>query len=136
MRKVIKMLSMVLVSAGLLGFAAGCDDDDGGGGGGGGGSVVGTWALNAGSTVTGNVVWYVHFNKDGTYTISDNADGSAERVHGTYTQSGDAVTGPFVNPGVGDGRIDATVSDGVIVLDFVEYWHSPNKHVPYAGTKF
>ncbi len=112
---------------------AGCESD--GGNDGGGADVVGTWALYSGGSIQGNIAWYVHFKPDNTYTISDNANGSAERVSGTYQVSGNTVTGPFVNPGVGDGRIDATVTDGVIHLDFVEYWHTPNKVVPYTGTK-
>lgn len=129
------LAAMVMATALFMGTgceSGGGDDDDRGGGG---GSVVGTWALDPGSTVTGNPYWYINFKEDGSYTITDNADGSGQRVRGTYSQDGDNVTGPFTNPGVGEGRIDATISNGVLLLDFVEYWHTPNKHVPYAGTK-
>ena len=98
-------------------------------------SVVGVWALQEGSTYTGNPYWYVTFNADGTYAISNNPDGSGQRVYGTYTTSGETVTGPFTNPGVGEGRIDAVYLGNDILLDFVEYWHSPEKHVLYAGAR-
>lgn len=123
-----------LMVASAVTLSTGCDGG-GDGGGGGGSDVVGTWALYPGSTIQGSPVWYINFNKDKTYNITDNADGSGERVYGTYTQDGNTITGPFTNPGVGDGRIDATVTDGVMQLNFVEYWHSPHKVVPYAGNK-
>lgn len=97
--------------------------------------VVGVWALQEGSTYSGNTTWYITFNPNGTYAISDNADGSAERVSGTYTVSGETVTGPFTNPGVGEGRIDGVYVGNDILVDFVEYWHSPEKHVLYAGVR-
>ena len=97
--------------------------------------VVGVWALQEGEAYTGATTWYITFNPDGTYAISNNADGSGQRVSGTYTDSGGAVTGPFTNPGVGNGRIDAVYSGNDILLDFVEYWHTPEKHVLYAGVR-
>lgn len=117
---------------GVLGLAgAGCDSGDDGGG----GDSAGVWALYGGSTIAGSPVWYLHLQSDGSYFISDNADGSGVRVTGTYSDSGNTITGPFNNPGVGEGRIDATISGGVMQLNFVEYWHTPNKVVPYAGQK-
>ncbi len=129
-----RAVSALAVAAVLL--TVGCEDGGGDDSGGSGGSDIrGTWALNSGSTVTGNTVWFIHFKNDGSYAISNNADGSGQRVSGTYSQSGNTVTGPFTNPGVGKGRIDGVVTGGVLQLDFVEYWHTPNKHVPYAGRK-
>ncbi len=124
---------MVATVLGVMGFGAGCDSGDDGGGGGGG--FGGVWALNGGDTVQGSPVWFAHFNPDGTYFISDNADGSGVRVTGTYSVSGGNLVGPFTNPGVGEGRVEATIADGVIHLNFIEYWHTPNKVVPYAGVK-
>lgn len=98
-------------------------------------AFVGTWVLYEGDTVQGNPSWYVHFIDDGTFFISDNADGTRVRVSGTYSESNGALVGPFTNPGVGEGRVEAVIADGVISLDFIEYWHTPNKVVPYAGTK-
>ena len=42
---------------------------------------------------------------------------------------------PFVNPGTGEGEIVATLAGATLNLDFVEFWHSPPKHIPYTGTK-
>lgn len=124
------VLAAALGTLGLVG--AGCDSGDDGGGG---GSAAGVWALYAGTSVSGTPVWYLHLQSDGTYFISDGQDGSGVRVTGTYTQSGDSIVGPFTNPGVGEGSIEATISGGVMQLNFIEYWHQPHKVVPYAGQK-
>ena len=41
----------------------------------------------------------------------------------------------MVNPGIGTGEIVAVLEGATLSLDFVEFWHSPAKHVPYTGTK-
>lgn len=134
-----RIFKFVMVAAvfGAMGIGAGCDSGDGGdgGGSGGGGDFSGIWALVSGSTGEGSIVWYAHFNSDGSYFISNNADGSGVRVTGTYSVSGGKLVGPFTNPGVGEGRVEATITDGVMKLDFIEYWHTPNKVVPYSGRK-
>ena len=95
-------------------------------------AFVGTWALrDAGGTLT----WYILFNADNTWLISDTADGSAQRVYGTYVVEGNVAAGPMINPGTGEGEITATLAGNTLSLDFVEFWHSPPKHVPYTGTK-
>jgi len=142
-----KHLAALLVLGVALFAGAGCSDDDGGSdndddtevvagtnetavaG------IVGVWALQEGTTYTGSTTWYITFNPGGTYAISDNADGSGQRVSGTYSVSGETVTGPFTNPGVGEGRIDGVFIGNDILVDFVEYWHSPEKHVFYAGVR-
>ena len=117
---------VLLVAAALV---SGCESG-GGDGGSGGGSVVGTWSLtNGGST------WYILFAADGSWLISDTADGSSRRVFGSYTMSGDSISGSMTNPGVGSGEIAATISGDSISLDFIEHWHTPYKHVPYTGTR-
>lgn len=134
MRRMVVVLGMVAVCmVSMLGM--GCESDGGGGGGGGGGNFAGTWALYEGSSIGTSPYWYAHFNEDKTYFISDNADGSGVRVRGTYEVSDKKLTGPFTNPGVGEGRVEATINDGIMALDFIEYWHTPNKVVPYAGVK-
>lgn len=117
---------VLLVAAALV---SGCESG-GGDGGSGGGSVVGTWSLtNGGST------WFILFAEDGSWLISDTADGSRRRVYGSYTVDGDAVRGSMTNPGVGTGEIAATISGDSISLDFIEHWHTPYKHVAYTGTR-
>lgn len=133
MTRRLAMTALAVVALALGGM--GCENGGGGDDDGGGGSVTGTWALFSGAAGEGSPAWYIHFNNDSTYFISDNQDGSGVRVRGTYDQSGSSVTGPFTNPGVGNGRIEATVNGSSINLNFIEYWHTPNKVVPYAGTK-
>ena len=130
-----KLLSMALLALAiplsLAGCGGGSDGDSGDSGSGDNGKFVGTWALSSGGAVS----WYVIFNDDNSWLISDTADGSARRCYGTYTVDGDTAAGPMVNPGVGTGEIVATLSGDSMAFDFVEYWHSPYKHVPYTGVK-
>jgi hypothetical protein len=115
---------MALVAVVMVGCEGGGGDGDNTS------DINGTWALYSGSTIA----YYIHFS-NGTYYMSQNADGTAVDVtDGTYTITDGFITGPFVNPGVGDGRIDATVTDGVMALDFVEYWGS-GKTYSFTGTK-
>jgi major membrane immunogen (membrane-anchored lipoprotein) len=98
-------------------------------------AFVGTWALYGGDTIQGSIAWYVNFREDGTYNVTMNADGTGQKVYGTYTVTDGALVGPFTNPRVGEGRVEATITNGVMHLDFIEYWHTPNKVVPYTGSK-
>jgi len=95
-------------------------------------SFVGTWKLTPSE---GGTSWYAFFYANGSWKICDNADGSSQRVYGSYSVSGATLNGNMTNPGVGTGAIVATVSDGVMTLDFIEYWHTPNKTVRYTGSK-
>ena len=95
-------------------------------------AFVGTWALREG---TSEVKWYILFKADNSWLISDTADGSAQRVYGTYAVEDNRAAGPMVNPGTGEGEIVATLDDANLSLDFVEYWHDPHKHILYNGTK-
>ena len=95
-------------------------------------AFVGTWALRQGNGAT---EWYILFKADNSWLISDTADGSAQRVYGTYVVEGNRAAGPMVNPGTGEGEIIATLSGANLALDFVEFWHDPHKHVLYNGTK-
>jgi hypothetical protein len=132
----IKKAAGVLAAAVMMsGLFLGCEGDGGGGGNeGGSSSFVGTWALYLGSSIQGDP-WYVHFQSDGTFFISNQQDGTTVRVSGTYTVSDGALTGPFTNPGVGDGRVEATIANDLMSLDFIEYLHTPNKVGHYTGTK-
>ena len=94
-------------------------------------SIVGTWKLVG----KDGSAWYGHFAADGSWKITDDAKGAAHRVHGTYTCDGRKFSGPMVNPNVGNGKIEGTISGKSMSMDFVEYWHDPAKHVPYTGTK-
>ena len=119
-------------------IATGCD-----GGGGGGGSAtneadafVGTWQLFKGKALEGEPIWYVHFKGDNTLFFSNFPDGSRVRSTGTYSVSGGNLVGPFANPPTGNGRVEAKlVNSTMLDLDFIEYWHTPNKVIHYAGRK-
>lgn len=94
-------------------------------------NFVGTWKL---ASATG-ASWYAFFYPDGNWKICDNADGSSQRVFGSYSVSGGTLNGNMTNPGVGTGSITATIYNGVMTLDFVENWNSPPSTVRYTGTR-
>lgn len=94
-------------------------------------SLVGTWSLTDASGFT----WFIHFGPDGNWKITNDQNGAERRVYGSYTSSGNSFSGSMKNPGVGDGRISGSFSNSEMTLDFVEYWHSPEKHVAYSGAK-
>ncbi|MBM4153819.1 MAG: hypothetical protein FJ221_02160 [Lentisphaerae bacterium] len=115
-------------------FMVGCDDGDGGGGGGGGtNAFVGTWLIQKEATEA-----YWVFFADGTFrkNLADQPLDGAVHFFGTYTVSGGTLNGSFTNPGIGDGAIECTIAaNGTMVMDFIEYWHSPAKHVPCTGVR-
>ncbi len=117
----------VLAAACALSLLTGCES---GGGGGDDADVVGTWSLSGSEGA-----WYITFDQDSTWQISDYADGTGQRAYGTYSVSGNSVEGPMTNPGTGTGEIAATVDGDAIELDFIEYWHTPYKVVHYSGTR-
>ena len=92
--------------------------------------LVGTWTITGGSAT-----WYIHFSDDGTWRITNDREGESLRLHGTYTVDGGRFSGPLTNPGVGTGMISGTFSGNSIVLDMVQYWYSPYRHVPYTGAR-
>lgn len=94
---------------------------------------VGTWAL---TPAAGGAPWYALFYPDGTWRIADDSAGSQIRVYGSYQTNGNQLTGNMVNPNVGKGAISASITDGIMTLDFTEHWHDPHKTVRYTGTKF
>jgi hypothetical protein len=95
------------------------------------GKIIGSWSLtnNEGHT------WYVHFNSDGTYKITDDAAGADNHVYGNYSFSNGSFSGSMNNPGVGTGEIKGTISETSITLNFIEFWHIPHKTVVYNGSK-
>lgn len=120
------------ILAALLGIVAwvgvGCE----GGGGDDKDAFVGVWKVTKNDSGS---VGYYHFNSDGTfYKTRETIDG-AVHFSGTYTVSGGTLTGQFTSPGVGEGEIVATISGGVMSLDFIEHWTNPWKHTACTGTK-
>lgn len=99
-------------------------------------SFIGSWAMHPGTAASGTIDFYVHFNEDKTFTISRNADKSDQIIYGTYTVDGSGfLEGAMTNPGVGEGKIECRLNSGVITMDFIEYWNTPNKHLPFACDK-
>lgn len=114
-------------------FIAGCDDGDGGGGGGGSNAFVGTWLIQKEATEA-----YWIFFADGTFrkNLADEPIDGAVHFYGTYTVSGGTLSGDFTNPGIGAGEIECTIAaDGTMAMDFIEYWHTPPKHIACTGVR-
>lgn len=98
-------------------------------------AFAGVWALYEGSQIKGSPYWYLHARDDRSFFIANHKDGSQVRVSGTYTESNGRLTGPFTNPGTGTGRIEARLDGGLIRLEFIEYWHTPHKVIPFVGQR-
>jgi hypothetical protein len=78
------------------------------------------------------------FNDDGTFIkkrADEPLDGATHFV-GTYAVSEGELSGSFTNPGVGAGEIRGSITmDGTLLMDFIEYWHTPPKVVPTVGVR-
>ena len=95
---------------------------------------IGSWAV---SDVAGAPIGYLFIESNGTFVWADIPDKTEPHFSGTGSITGGAFIGPFTNPGVGDGELDCTIAaSGIMIIDFVEFWHDPAKHVPYTATKF
>ena len=134
-----RLVGVAVVAMVAGAFLAACEDDGGGSSDGGSvNSVVGVWGVREGSSVTPETAttWW-EFRSDGTYTYYNDAGLTSEHLSGTYVQDGNRFYGPFVNPGVGNGDIDGTLSDDgqTFQMNFIEHWHSPSKVVPQAGVR-
>ena len=122
-----------MLALGLPLALAGCGGDSGGGddSAGGDNDFVGSWAL---THATDGSAMFIDFNSDGTFVMKDCAE-CGPHMTGTYTVDGDTASGPLENPGVGEGEIVAELDGENLILDFIEHWHNPYKHVPYTGSK-
>jgi hypothetical protein len=123
---VLRRFGVAAMFAAVMWTATGCEN------GGGGNDFVGTWEIYDQTAGAAARPFYIHFS-DSTFFFSQDADTTGDGD--PYTISGGVLTGNFTSPGVGDGAIECTIEDGVLILDFIEYWHSPANHVPYRGTK-
>ena len=92
---------------------------------------IGSWAVSA---ATG-AIYYLFIESNNTFVWYDNLGGPAH-FSGTWSFTGDTLIGPFTNQGVGDGDLVCTIANGVMNIDFVEHWYTPDKHVPYTAIKF
>lgn len=98
-----------------------------------GSEFVGSWEM---SDSSGVVTFYLYIDSNNTFVVADVPDKTHEHFSGTWSVSNGTFRGPFTNPGVGTGDLVCTVANGVMNMDFIEHWHSPDKHVPYTGRKF
>jgi hypothetical protein len=94
---------------------------------------IGSWAV---ADTEGAIVGYLYIKSDYTFDWFDNPGAPAPHFSGAGSVTNGTFTGPFTNPRVGDGELVCTIAaNGSMVMDFIEYWHSPPKHVPYTATK-
>jgi hypothetical protein len=94
---------------------------------------IGSWAV---ADAEGATIGYLFIESDNTFVWADIPDKTAPHFSGTWSFTGDTLIAPFTNPGVGDGELVCTIAaDGSMPIEFIEYWHSPAKHVPYIATK-
>jgi hypothetical protein len=128
-----RLFAVCIMGFGFL-LLNGCDSG-GGGGGGGSSSFQGVWALYEQPSLAGSPTFYSHFQADKTFFFSNNADGSGVRLTGTYMSSGNELIGPFSNPPTGNGRIEARIENNLMIMDFIEFWHTPNKVIPLYGRR-
>ncbi|HMO17105.1 MAG TPA: hypothetical protein PKA63_00595 [Oligoflexia bacterium] len=94
---------------------------------------AGTWLIRKENTSS---LWI--FNDNGSFVkkrAGEPINGTTHFV-GTYSVSNGIMSGNFTNPGVGRGEIKGTIApDGRLLMDFIEYWHTPPKVVPTVGTR-
>ena len=94
---------------------------------------AGVWLIKKEDTTS-----YWIFNEDGTFEKKRAGEGLDDANHfvGTYTVSGGQLQGEFTNPGVGTGAIEGVLTtDDKLLMDFIEYWHTPPKVVPCTGVR-
>ena len=130
MKKWMKRGMTVAILALVSCFGTSCED---GGGGGGDNAFVGTWLVTKEATAS-----YYIFNADGSFVkyLADEPVGGAVHFVGSYTVTDGTLSGDFMNPGIGAGEIECTIAaDGTLVMDFIEYWHTPPKHIACTGVR-
>ena len=98
-----------------------------------GSEFVGSWALSDSANQIG---LYLYVESNNTFVVADVPDKSRVHFSGNWTVANGTFRGPFNNPGVGTGDLVCTIANGVMSVDLIEHWHSPDKHVPYTGKKF
>ena len=88
-------------------------------------NFIGTWKL---TPTSGGASKYAFFYEGGSWKICDNADTSGECVYGSYSVSGSTLNGTTAT-----GAISATITDGVMTLDFIK--KTPSETVRYTGSR-
>ncbi len=94
---------------------------------------AGTWLISKEDTFS-----YWIFDDNGTFQKkrADEPINSANHFVGTYLITDGQLVGQFTNPGVGNGKIEGIIApDGSLLMDFIEFWHTPPKVVPCIGVR-
>ena len=97
-------------------------------------NFIGRWKLDSNTDPT---IWYAFFDKDGSWRVCNNPDGSVQRAYGSYSVSDNGrLNGNMINPGTGSGAIYANIdSAGTMTFDFEEHWHTPYKTLRFIGVR-
>jgi hypothetical protein len=91
---------------------------------------VGSWK------VTGEVDAWLYIDSNNTFVWADVPDKNRPHFSGRWSVTNGTLTGPFINPGVGAGDLICTIgANGVMTIDFVEHWNTPDKHLAFTATK-
>jgi len=126
-------LFLLIGVLGLAGCSSSGSSSSGSSGSGGGSSTnsefVGAWA------VTGSATAWLYIDSNNTFVWADVPDKTHPHFSGTWSVNNGTFDGAFTNPGVGTGDLIIKISNGVMTIDFVEHWHTPDNHVPYTATK-
>jgi hypothetical protein len=124
-------LFLLFVSLGLAGCSSGGSSSGSSGSTSPGSEFVGSWAMSDSSGST----FYLYIESNNTFVIADVPDKNRVHMSGTWSVSNGTFKGPFTNPGVGSGDLVITIANGVLSVDFIEHWHSPDKHISFTGRK-
>lgn len=118
----------------LVACGSSSDDNDSSSDNGGSSNVsskyVGTWTL---TPEAGGSPMYASFGSDGSARMGK-APGNLY-IKGSYTTTGNGLTADMTNPGVGKCRLVCLDEGSSLLADFIEYWHSPEKHIAFKATK-
>jgi len=124
-------LFLLIVSLGLAGCSSGGSSSGSSGSTNAGSEFVGSWAMSDSSGST----FYLYIESNNTFVIADVPDKNRVHMSGTWSVTNGTFKGPFTNPGVGSGDLVITIANGVMTVDFIEHWHSPDKHISFTGRK-
>jgi len=94
---------------------------------------TGTWLVTKEDSTS-----FWTFSADGTFRKYRTGEPANGDVHftGTYSVKDGRLSGQFTNTGVGNGEIKCTIDgDGMLLMEFIEFWHSPAKHVDCTGIR-
>ena len=91
---------------------------------------VGTWTL---TPEAGGDPMYVAFDSDGSARMGKSP--SNLYIKGTYKTTKEGLTADMTNPRVGNCRLVCLDEGSSLLADFIEYWHSPEKHIAFKATK-